>query len=406
MSERASLNSNRGVGGRPEPSGPGRRWLLLVALAAFMGSLASPVLAQQGGEPPTVSAAKPVKRDIVEDDEFVGRFQAVDEVAIRARVAGYLDEVHFKDGAIVNKGDLLFTIDQRPYQAAYDAAKSQVDVAKSLVDFSKMQLDRAEELAKSGNISASTVDDRRREYLSSQAQIQGAEAALRTASLNLEFTEIKAPLTGRIDRRLVSPGNLIQADSTLLTSIVSLDPIDFYFDIDERLYFSYQRDAQERNQGAMQEGGGGLDVNVNVADRQQAPFKGKLDFAENRIDNATGTMRMRARFANGDGVLQPGMFGRINVPGSLPHPGILLPDEAIGSDQDRRIVFVVDDKGLVSTKPVRTGPRIDGYRVIREGLTGDETVVVNGLMRVRPGTTVKVELTTLPPKNETAGLAQ
>jgi len=374
-------------------------------LAIFAGSMASGAYAQQGGEPPTVSAAKPVVREIVEDDEFVGRFQAVDEVTMRSRVGGYLDAVHFRDGAIVNKGDLLFTIDQRPYQAAYDAAKSQVDVATSLLDFAKMQLERAEQLAKSGNISTATVDDRRREYLSAQAQMQGAQAALRTTSLNLEFTEITAPLSGRIDRRWVSVGNLVQADATQLTAIVSLDPIDFYFDIDERLYFAYARDARGRG-NSMQEGGGGLDVIVRVADRNEAAFNGKLDFAENRIDNATGTMRVRASFANPNGILQPGMFGRINVPGSLPHKGVLLPDEAIGADQDRRIVFVVDADGMVSAKPVRTGPRIDGYRVIREGLTGEETVVVNGLVRVRPGAKVKVEMMTLPPKNETAELAQ
>jgi membrane fusion protein, multidrug efflux system len=156
----------------------------------------------------------------------------------------------------------------------------------------------------------------------------------------------------------------------------------------------------------MQEGAGGVEVVVRVADRDEATFKGKLDFAENRLDQATGTMRARARFDNKDGVLQPGMFGRINVPGSLPHPGVLLPDEAIGADQNRRIVFVVDEAGLISAKPVRTGPRIDGYRVIREGLTGEETVVINGLVRVRPGVTVKPEMTTLPPKVEAEGQTQ
>jgi multidrug efflux system membrane fusion protein len=404
------MRTNRNSSGRGGADGTlfgsGAWQLVLAGMAIIASSLAGPALAQQGGEPPTVSAARPIVRDIVEDDQFVGRFQAVDEVTVRSRVSGYLDEVHFRDGAIVNKGDLLFTIDKRPYQAAFDAARSQVDVARSLLDFSKMQLDRAEELSKTGNISAATVDDRRREYLSAQAQLQGAEASLRTASLNLEFTEIKAPVSGRIDRRWVSPGNLVQADSTQLTTIVSLDPIYFYFDVDERLYFAYQRDARERGAGSLQEGGGGLDVVVHVADRNQEGFNGKLDFAENRIDNATGTMRMRASFPNADGVLQPGMFGRINVPGSLPHPGVLLPDEAIGSDQDRRVVFVVDAEGMVSTKPVRTGPRIDGYRVIREGLTGEETVVVNGLVRARPGAKVKVEMVTLPPKNETAELDQ
>lgn len=381
----------------------GRRTLLRYSfvaglLAAGLTSLPGLAVAQQP-EPPVVTVAKPVVRDIVEDDEFVGRFEAVDDVSVRSRVAGYLDEVHFRDGAMVNKGDLLFTIDRRPYQAAYDAAKSQVDVVTSLLEFAKTQLDRAEQLAQSGNLAVSTLDDRRREFLSAQAQHQGVEAALRNSSLDLEFTEIRSPLTGRIGRRLVSPGNLVQPDSTLLTTIVAIDPIDFYFDLDERSYFAYARDARQRG-GSLQEGNGGLDVSVRLADNTAEPFKGKLDFSENRLDEGTGTMRVRARFDNKDGVLQPGMFGRINVPGSLPHPGILLPDEAIGADQNRRIVFVVDDAGLVSAKPVRTGPRIDGYRVIREGMTGDETVVVNGIVRVRPGVTVKPQMITLPPKAE------
>ncbi|CCV15364.1 RND efflux membrane fusion protein [Mesorhizobium sp. STM 4661] len=390
------------AGGRPCRSAG---WLARAAVSAafLLGMASSSTAFAQDQQLPEVTAAKPVVREIVEDDEFVGRFEAVDQVAIRSRVSGYLDKVSFQDGALVNKGDLLFTIDRRPYQAAYDAAKSQVDVAKSLLEFSKMQLDRADELAKTGNISTATVDDRRREYLSAQAQMQGATAALTTASLNMEFTEIKAPLSGRIDRRLVSVGNLVQPDSTLLTTIVTRDPIDFYFDVDERLYFSYARDAKERG-GSMQEGAGGLEVVVRVADRAEAVFKGKLDFAENRIDNATGTMRVRARFPNPDGILQPGMFGRINVPGSLPHSGVLVPDEAIGADQDRRIVFLVDEAGMVSAKPVRTGPLLDGYRVIRGGLTGDETIIVNGLMHARPGTKVKVEMVTLPPKAETAEL--
>ena len=376
----------------------------LVAACLLALSPLAPALAQQPPAPP-VTVAKPVVKEIVEDDQFVGRFDAVDKVDIRSRVSGYLELVHFKDGAMVKSGDLLFTIDKRPYRAAFDAAKSQVDVVTSLLDFAKTQLERAEALAKTGNIAASIVDDRRREFLSAQAQLTGAQASLRNASLDLEFTEIRAPLSGRIDRRLVSVGNLVQPDSTLLTTIVATDPIDFYFDVDERSYFAYARDARERG-GTMQEGSGGLDVVVRVADRAEATFKGKLDFAENRIDAASGTMRVRARFPNPDGVLQPGMFGRINMPGSLPYKGILIPDEALGADQDRRVVYVVDDAGLVSAKPVRTGPRIDGYRVIREGMTGDETIVINGLMRVRPGVTVKPELVTLPPVAGEAGAGQ
>jgi multidrug efflux system membrane fusion protein len=223
---------------RAQPRRSGGRLARSAMSAAFLLGMAFSSAALAQDQLPVVSAAKPVVREIVEDDEFVGRFDAVDQVAIRSRVGGYLDKVDFHDGALVKKGDRLFTIDQRPYQAAYDAAKSQVDVAKSLLEFSKMQLERAEELAKTGNISTATVDDRRREYLSAQAQMQGATAAMTTASLNLEFTEITAPLAGRIDRRLVSVGNLVQQDSTLLTTIVALDPIDFYFDVDERLYFS------------------------------------------------------------------------------------------------------------------------------------------------------------------------
>jgi RND family efflux transporter MFP subunit len=376
------------------------KWLAAAALALASSFALPAAQAQEAPPAPVVTVAKPLVRDIVEDDEFVGRFEAVDEVSLRSRVGGYLDQVHFQDGTLVKQGDLLFTIDQRPFKAALSQAQAQVDSAKTLVEFSKMQFERAETLSRDGNIPVSTLDDRRREYLAAQAQLNGAEAALENASLNLEFTEIKAPFSGRVDRRLVSPGNLVQADQTVLTTIVSIDPIDFYFDIDERAYFAYARDARERG-GVMQEGAGGIDVVVRVADRSEATFKGKLDFAENRLDEATGTMRVRARFDNKDGVLQPGMFGRINVPGSLPHPGVLLPDDAIGADQNRRIVFVVDEAGLISAKPVRTGPRIDGYRVIREGLTGEETVVVNGLVRVRPGVTVKPEMTTLPPKAET-----
>src|SRR5262249_14433814 len=251
MAESSARNSWNGIADRA--SGP-----LSVFRAAFVAAFVlapwSAAVAQQA-QPPAVTAAHPIMRDIVEDDEFVGRFQAMDEVTIRSRVSGYLDQVHFRDGAIVNKGDLLFTIDQRPYQAAFDAAKSQVDVITSLLTFAKAQLDRAEELSKSGNIPIATVDDRRPEYLGAQAQMQGPQAPLRTAELTLEFTEIRAPFSGRIDRRWVSAGNLVQADQTQLTAIVTRDPIDFYFDIDERLYFAYARDARERG-GSLQEGSG------------------------------------------------------------------------------------------------------------------------------------------------------
>lgn len=360
----------------------------------FLWAAAAPALAQAPGPVP-VTVAKPITREIVEDDEFIGRFEAVDEVTIRARVGGYLDKVHFRDGAIVKQGDLLFTIDQRPFQAALDEAKARLDVARTQVDFTESQFRRAEKLTETGNIPTATLDDRRREYLAALAEVQGAQATMVRAELDLEYTEIKAPLSGRIGRRLVSAGNLVQADQTELTTIVSLDPINFYFDVDERQFLAYARDARVRKQ-SLQEGAGGIDVTVRLADDAESPVKGRLDFAENRIDQATGTMRIRARVPNENLILQPGLFGRVNMPGSLPYKGVLVPDDAIGADQDRRIVYVVDAAGKVTAKPIRIGPRIYGYRVVRDGLTGDETIVINGLMRIRPGATVKPELVTLP----------
>ncbi|WP_119390401.1 efflux RND transporter periplasmic adaptor subunit [Taklimakanibacter lacteus] len=375
--------------------------LYLLALPAF----ATAAQAQSPGGPVPVTVAKPVVREIVEDDEFIGRFEAVDQVTVRSRIGGYLDQVHFKDGSIVRKDDLLFTIDQRPFQAALEQAKASLAVAQTLVEFTKVQFERAERLSQTGNIPVATLDDRRREYLSAVAQVDGAQAAVVRAELDLQYTEIKAPLSGRIDRRLVSVGNLVQADQTALTTIVSLDPINFYFDVDERQFLAYARDARTRNE-SLQEGAGGVDVTVRLADDMESPVKGKLDFAENRIDQATGTMRLRAQIPNGDLILQPGLFGRVNMPGSLPYQGILVPDDAVGADQDRRIVYVVDEAGKVTPKPVRIGPRIYGYRVVRDGLTGDETIVINGLMRIRPGVTVKPELVVLPPEKAANGASQ
>ncbi len=373
--------------------------------AALLLLLSLPALAQAQTGPVPVTVAKPVVREVVEDDEFIGRFEAVDQVTVRARVGGYLDKVHFRDGSIVNQGDPLFTIDQRPFQAALQEAEARLAVANTLVEFTKGQFERAEKLSQTGNIPIATLDDRRREYLAAVGEVDGAQAEVVRAKLDLEYTEIKAPLSGRIDRRLVSAGNLVQADQTALTTINSLDPIYFYFDVDERQFLAYARDARSRNE-SLQEGAGGVDVTVRLADDMESPVKGKLDFAENRIDEATGTMRIRAEIANNDLILQPGLFGRVNMPGSLPYKGILVPDDAIGADQDRRIVYVVDAEGKVSAKPIRIGPRLYGYRVVRDGLTGEETIVINGLMRIRPGVTVKPELVTLPPEKAAGGAAQ
>ncbi|WP_112807391.1 efflux RND transporter periplasmic adaptor subunit [Ensifer sp.] len=381
------------------------RWHLPMIFGVSISLFSVTDAAAQDAQLPTVTAAKPVVRDVIDSDEFIGRFEAVDEVSVRARVGGYLDEVNFTDGALVKKGDKLFVIDQRPYRTALSQAEATLESARSSLAFAETQFKRTESLTGTGTLSVSTLDDHRRELLSAQASVRGAEAAVERARLDLDYTTITAPLTGRVDRRLISTGNLVQADQTVLTTIVSLDPIDFYFDVDERRLLSYARVARERG-SALQEGGGSLEVMVTIADANEAPFKGKLDFAENRLDQASGTMRVRARFDNPKFVLQPGLFGRAELEGSNTYKAVLIPDEAIGADQNERIVYAVGEDGTVSTKPVRLGPKLHGYRVIRSGMTGDETIVVNGLMRARPGTKVKPEIVVLPPEAQDAGAAQ
>ncbi|RDL50165.1 Efflux pump periplasmic linker BepF [Ensifer sp. M14] len=381
------------------------KWHLPMIFGASISLFSAANVAAQDAQLPTVTAAKPVVRDVIDSDEFIGRFEAVDEVAIRARVGGYLDEVNFTDGALVKKGDKLFVIDQRPYRTALSQAEATLESTRSSLAFAETQFKRTESLTGTGTLSVSTLDDHRRELLSAQAAVRGAEAAMERAKLDLDYTTITAPLSGRVDRRLISTGNLVQADQTVLTTIVSLDPIDFYFDVDERRLLSYARVARQRG-SALQEGGGSLEVMVTIADANEAPFKGKLDFAENRLDQASGTMRVRARFDNPDYILQPGLFGRAELEGSNTYKAVLIPDEAIGADQNERIVYEVREDGTVATKPVRLGPKLHGYRVIRSGMTGDETIVVNGLMRARPGTKVKPEIIELPPEAQAAGSAQ
>ncbi len=360
----------------------------LLPLAAEAQQAAAP-------PPPPVTVAKPVVREVVDNDEFIGRFEAVDQVSIRARVGGYLQEVHFTDGALVKKGDLLFVIDQRPFITAVNEANAALEVAKSTQEYAETQFKRAESLANSGSQSVSTLDDRRRDWVSAQANVRGAQATADRAALDLEYTKITAPISGRIDRRLISAGNLVQTDQSVLTTIVSLDPIDFYFDVDERRLLNFADTARTRGSD-LQQGGGGVPVQVRISDSTQKPFSGKLDFAENRVDNESGTMRIRARFDNPNLVLQPGLFGRVQVEASNTYKAILVPDEAVGSDQNQRVVYIVGADGTVSTKPVRPGPRLYGYRAIREGMDGTETIVVNGLMRARPGSKITPQLIELP----------
>jgi RND family efflux transporter MFP subunit len=374
---------------------------VLIVLGSWLAA-AGLAFAQSGpAPPPPVTVAKPVVKDIVEQTDFIGRFEAVDQVDIRARVSGYLDKVHFQDGSLVRAGDILFTIDPRPYRNALEQAQAAVTSSQVRLEFAQSDLARAEQLRMTGNIPDQIFDQRRQAFLTSKADLDRAQAALRQAQLDVGFTEIKAPLTGRISRKLVSEGNLINANETVLTNIVSLHPIQFYFDVDERSFLAFSRQTQGGTRTSAN--GSANEALLTLTDERLGQRKGRLDFVDNRLDEASGTIRVRAVFDNKDMLLTPGLFGRVTIGASDPYKGILLPDEAIGSDQDRRVVYAVDEKNVVHLKPVRIGPRIDGYRVIRDGLTGGETVVVNGLVRVRPGAPVTPQMTTLPLTRERNG---
>ncbi len=411
--EDSPLPDKPGTVANPSAAPPRRRWaisvaailLLLAASAAawlWLGHPAGPTAGAPPPNPPKVTVAKPVVKNIVEWDDFTGRFEATEDVAVRSRVTGYLEEIHFKDGSIIKKGDLLFTIDPRSFQAAADEANARLEIAKTTLDLASQELQRAEGLRQGVEISQSVLDQRRQQFLSGKAEVQAATAALQQARLNLEYTKIAAPISGRTSHRMLSVGNLVNANETILTTIVALNPIYFYFDVDERSYIAYARMALQGERPSGRDNA--YEVRMVVPGDPKESRIGHINFVDNRIDSATGTMRGRAIFDNPDLFLQPGMFGRISIPGSGNHQAVLIPDEAIGSDQDRRIVYVVGPGNKISIKAIRPGPKVDGYRVVRRGLSGDETIVVDGIVRARPGAAVTPEPTTLPPV--AASLAQ
>lgn len=370
---------------------------LLPALAVLAAwPLATPARAQApGGPPPKVSVAKPVVREIVEQDLYTGRFDAINNVEMRARVTGYLEKVNFVDGQTVKKGDLLFAIDRRPYKAALDQAQAAVTSAKARQSFSVTDLERAQTLSRSGNISEQVTDQRRQASLTAQADVDSAQAALSAAQLNYDFTEVRSPIDGRISRKLVTEGNIVITDQTLLTTIVSLDPIWFSFTVDEKAFLKYQG-SLGIGMGETQ-AGKGVPIVIALSGEAKPTRKGTLDFIDNRVDTATGTILLRATVPNADKFIKPGLFGIVSMPATKPYQGVMLPDEAVAANQDKRVVYVLGPDDMIQQKDVKLGPKVDGYRVIREGIKGDETVVVNGLSRVRPGARVAPDTLTLPP---------
>ena len=336
---------------------------------------------------PPVTVAKPLKRDIVDMDEYVGRFVAVDMVEVRARVSGYLEQVHFKDGQIVQAGDLLFTIDRRPFQNALDQAKGTLAQARANLAFAESDLARAQKLVVEKTISEQVFEQRTQAKRTAEASVAANEAAVRQAELDLQFTELRAPVTGRIGDRRVAPGNLVtggtSGNTTLLATIVSIDPIRFEFTGDEGAFIRYERLAKSgKDPGARYTA---TPVALRLLDEQDFKHLGTIDFVDNVIDQSSGTIRGRAVVSNPDGFLTPGMFARVRVPGSPRYEALFVPDSAIGSEQIRKFVYVVDGDNAVRQKYLTLGTLQGNLRVVKSGLDADDRVIVNGLMRVRPG---------------------
>jgi multidrug efflux system membrane fusion protein len=362
---------------------------LTILLALTLSGCGDKPPPQAAAGPPPVTVAQPVKRTVTDWDEFTGRFEAVEEVQVRARVGGFVTSVEFRDGAFVKTGDLLYVIDSRPFEAVAEQADGQLADARAKVELAKRELDRGLTLVETSAVSEQVVDQRRQALQAAHAAETVAEGTLKAAQLNVEFTHVLAPIGGRVSRHLVSVGNLVQGSeggSTLLTSIVSLDPIYIYFDMDEatylknnRLYFEGKRPSSRDTANPVQ---------VTLTGETKPSHDGKVDFLDNRLDLGTGTLRGRAVIPNKDYSILPGQFGRVRLIGSSPYEALLLPDSAIATDQSRKIVFVVKDDDTVEAKPVILGPLDGGLRVIREGLKAEDHVIVDGLQRARVGAKV------------------
>lgn len=366
----------------------------LVALAgSFFLALTSAALGQ-GGPPATmpVSVAPPIAKRVTQWDEYSGRFEAVASVEVRARVSGFIDKLHFRDGQIVAVGDLLFTIDKRPFEIAVESAQAEVARNKAQVDLADLQVQRGASLISSRTITDADYDQRKANLSIARAQLKTAEAAVRQAELNLEWADVRAPIAGRISDRKVDAGNLIQGGqqgATLLATIVTLDPIRFVFDISEADYLRYTRLFLSGAMASSRDSDSVNPVRIRLADESEWTRTGKVDFVDNTLSARSGTMRTRAVVENKNQLLTPGIFGRVQLFGGQ-YDALLIPDSAIVSDQSRKIVFTVGDNNVVQAKPVTLGPLVEGLRVVREGLAPTDNVVLDGLANpmVRPGAKV------------------
>ena len=379
-----------------------RRWtrylLVGAGLAAVCGTLAvllghptHPAIAQAAPPaPPPVTVSPPLQKEVTEWDEYTGQFAAVDYVEIRARVSGYLTEIHFTDGQLVNKGDLLFVIDPRPYEIELQQGQAQLATAEATLDLASRELARAASLREKDFVAQSTYDQRLQTMKSATASVETGKAAVRQAQLDIEFSHVTAPVTGRISQHLVSIGNLVSGGATgtptLLTTIVSLDPIYLNFDMSEAQFLAYERAAASGKLKSNRDKG--VPVFARLTDETRWTREGVLNFVDNQVDRSAGTIRARGIFPNPNFFLTPGQFGRMRIPGSEPYVATLVPDAAVVTDQSSKLLLTVAEDGTVVPKLVRLGPMIDGLRVVRTGIDAKDRIVIDGLVRARPGAKV------------------
>lgn len=368
-------------------------WLLLLVVAGCSRpSGASSPSAEKKPAAPEVRMGRPTIQTITDYEEFTGRTEAVMSVEIRARVSGYLVQglkngQTNREGTEVKEGEVLFQVDPRTYEA--DKSRAEAALAQSQAHLDRLSKDfkRAQELLPTRAISQGEFDQISGDYKEAQAALKTTQAALRLAELNLEFTQVRAPCDGRVSKQLIDPGNMVQADQTPLTTIVTLDPMYAYFDIDERTLLRLRRLVRAGELKSVREAK--AKIFLSLADEEGYPHEGIIDFSDNRLDAMTGTLRLRGIFPNPKRILSPGMFARIRLPIGEPHPAILIAEEALGSDQGQRFLYVVNDQNEVVYRPVQVGSLHDKLRVIKSGLEEGEQVVLEGLQRVRPGIKVR-----------------
>ena len=350
--------------------------------------------AERPAPPPReITVAEPLRSEGVDWDEYTGRVEAIENVEIRTRVDGYLTDVSFSEGDLVKKGDLLFVIDPRPYEAEVRKSAAELERAKAQVSLSEQEYERAESLRKSRAIATSDYDAKVTAFHQAKAQVESSRAALDLAKLNLEFCHIKSPIDGRVGQRRVTQGNLVESGKEILTTLVSQDPMYVYFDADENALLRYQKVSASWSI----ESEGTVPVELELADETGFPHKGKLDFIDNRVDPGTGTIRLRGVFDNKSGRLTPGLFARVRVPGGEAYEAFLVPDAAIGTDQGNRFVLVVGEGDVVEYRSVTLGPLRNGLRVIRTGLSAGEKIATTGLQLISSGDKIIPKLTSLTP---------